>query len=58
MSVQPSLTRSSSCGRPVNMVLKFSIRRFCQPGVSVFTHFGSVGLLPRTSTDEGVRWKT
>ena len=34
------------------------MRRFCQPGVSVVTHSGSVGLLPRTSTDDGVRWKT
>ena len=39
-------------------MLKFSIRRFCQPGVSVLTHSGSVGRLPRTSTDDGVRWKT
>ena len=39
-------------------MLKFSIRRFCQPGSSAAAQSGSVGRLPRTSTDDGVRWKT
>ena len=34
MSVQPSLTRSSGSGMPETRVLKFSIRRCCQPGSS------------------------
>ena len=55
MSVQPSLTRSSSWEPPLTRMLKLSIRRFCQPGVSVLTHSGSVGLLPRRSTEDGVR---
>ena len=58
MSVQPSETRSSSCMPPETRMLKFSIRAFCQPGWSVAAQSGSVGLLPRRSTDEGVRWKT
>ena len=39
-------------------MLKLSMRRCCQPGFSVAAHSGSVGRLPRTSTDDGVRWKT
>ena len=58
MSVQPSLTRSSSCWPPVTSTLKFVILRCCQPGERDFAHSGSVGLLPRTSMDDGVRWKT
>nr|WP_229022979.1 hypothetical protein [Actinomarinicola tropica] len=61
MSVQPSATRSSSAPPKPPMVLavKFSSQRFCQPGVAMLAnHSGSVGALPRTSTDEGVRWNT
>jgi hypothetical protein len=39
-------------------MLKFSIRRFCQPGVCELAQSGSVGRLPRRSTEDGVRWKT
>ena len=42
----------------MTMLLKFSRRARCQPGFRLLAHSGSVGLLPRTSTDEGVRWKT
>ena len=58
MSVQPSPTRSSGSGMPVTRLLKFSIRRCCQPGSSDAAHSGSVGRLLRTSIDDGVRWKT
>ena len=57
-SVQPSLTRSSSCGMPEMSALKFSILAFCQPASRLSAHVGSVGVLPRTSTVEGVRWMT
>ena len=39
-------------------MLKLSIRRCCQPGFSDAAHSGSVSALLRTSTDDGVRWKT
>ncbi len=58
MSVQPSLTRSSSWWPPEVRTLKFSRRRRCQPGSSAAAQSGSVGRLPRRSTDDGVRWKT
>ena len=58
MSVQPSSTRSSDSGMPDTRLLKFSIRRSCQPGSRLAAHSGSVGRLSRTSIDDGVRWKT
>ena len=58
MSVQPSLTRSTSALPPETTVLKLSIRCCCQPGCRLAAQAGSVGPLLRTSTDEGVRWKT
>eukprot|EP01047_Picozoa_sp_COSAG01_P051156 COSAG01_NODE_5244_length_4388_cov_6.643740_6_plen_229_part_00 len=62
-SVQPSFTRSCSPGlaRPVFTATKFSIHRVCQPGsvaTSAANWWGSVGVFPRTSTLEGVRWNT
>ncbi len=53
MSVQPSLTRSTSCGTPETSAWKFSMRSFCQPGRNVLTQSGSVGRLFRSSTDDG-----
>ena len=38
ISVQPSLTRSSSTGWPVTIALKFSRRSRCQPGCSDCAH--------------------
>ena len=44
---------------PVWLAVKFSSQRCCQPGVAISAnHSGSVGALSRTSTDDGVRWKT
>ncbi len=43
MSVQPSSTRSSDSGMPDTRLLKFSMRRSCQPGSRVAAHSGSVG---------------
>ena len=59
-SVQPSLTRSSSgITIAVCVAVKFSSQRCCQPGVAISAnHPGSVGRLSRTSTEDGVRWKT
>jgi hypothetical protein len=58
-SVQPSMTRSSSVMPPVWLAVKFSSQRCCQPGVAISAnHAGSVGWLLRTSTEDGVRWKT
>ena len=58
MSVQPSITRSSSANPPVCRVTKFISHSCCQPGCSVANHSGSIGWLLRTSIDDGVRWKT
>ena len=58
MSVQPSSTRSSASGMPDTRLLKFSMRRSCQPGSRLAAHSGSVGRLSRTSIDDGVRWNT
>jgi hypothetical protein len=58
MSVQPSSTRSSASGMPDTRLLKFSLRRCCQPGSRLAAHSGSVGRLPRTSIEDGVRWNT
>ena len=59
MSVQPSITRSSSATPPVWLAVKFSSQRCCQPGVAIAAnHSGSIGWLSRTSTDDGVRWNT
>jgi hypothetical protein len=53
------MTRSSSASAPVWLAVKFSSQRCCHPGVATWAnHSGSVGRLSRTSTDEGVRWKT
>ena len=57
-SVHRSLTRSSSWGMPKTIDVKFSFRLFCQPGSSDAAHAGSVGLLLRSSTVDGVRWNT
>src|SRR6266699_73541 len=59
-SVHPSLTRSSAGDSAADMLAtKFSSQRSCQPGVArPANHRGSIGWLSRTSTDEGVRWKT
>ena len=58
-SVQPSWTRSSVAPPPAWFSVKFSSHRCCQPGVAmVSNHARSVGELSRTSTEEGVRWKT
>ena len=44
---------------PAWLAVKFSSQRCCQPGVAISAnHSGSVGRLSRTSTDDGVRWKT
>ena len=41
------------------LATKFSSQRSCQPGVAILAnHSGSIGWLSRTSTDDGVRWKT
>jgi len=41
------------------LATKFSSQRSCQPGVATSAnHSGSIGWLSRTSTDDGVRWKT
>ena len=58
MSVQPSLTRSTSWKPPETRMLKLSMRACCQPGSRLDAHSGSVGRLARTSIDDGVRWKT
>ena len=57
-SVHESLTRSSSARPPAVKIWKFTLRSLCQPGRRLAAHSGSVGRLPRTSIDEGVRWKT
>ena len=58
-SVQPSCTRSSPGRAPDWLAAKFSSQRCCQPGVAISANqSGSVGRLSRTSTDDGVRWKT
>ena len=38
--------------------MKFSILSLCHPGSRAAAHEGSVGLFPRTSMEEGVRWNT
>ena len=53
-----SSTRSTSNGWPPITALKLSCRSRCQPGFRLATQVGSVGLLPRRSTEDGVRWKT
>ena len=58
MSVQPSFTRSRSRFPPESVVLKFTIRSRCQPAGWEANQAGSVGVLWRASTEEGVRWKT
>ena len=59
MSVQPSCTRSSSAAPPAWLAVKFSSQRCCQPGVAIpANQSGSIGWLPRTSTEDGVRWNT
>ncbi len=58
MSVHASMTKSASALPSAMRVVKFSIRWRCQPGLSDIAQPGSVGRLPRTSTDAGVRWKT
>jgi hypothetical protein len=41
------------------LAVKFASQRCCQPGCAISAnHPGSVGRLSRTSTDDGVRWKT
>ena len=40
------------------MSAKFSRRSRCQPGCNDRYQSSSVGLLPRRSTDDGVRWNT
>ena len=57
-SVQPSLTRSTSKRPPEITVVKLCMRSRCQPGCRLLTQSGSVGRSLRTSTDDGVRWKT
>ena len=58
MSVHPSITRSCSAIPPEVRIVKFSMRSFCQPGARPAAQDRSVGRLPRTSMEEGVRWKT
>jgi len=59
MSVHPSMTRSVSGIAAVWFAAKFSIHSRCHPGAAIPSNqSGSVGALPRTSTDDGVRWKT
>ena len=44
---------------PAWFAVKFSSQRCCQPGEAMEENQpGSIGALARTSTDEGVRWKT
>ena len=57
-SVHRSLTRSSSSAMPVTIAVKLSRRRFCQPCGCEVNQETSVGLLLRSSTEDGVRWKT
>ena len=45
MSVQPSITRSTSVNPPVCSVVKFISHSFCQPGSSVANHSGSIWLV-------------
>ena len=56
--VQASATRSSSDCPPAVSIWKLRIRLRCQPGCNALAHCESVGRLARTSTDDGVRWKT
>ena len=58
MSVQPSITRSSSWKPPDTRMLKLSIRCLCQPCLSDLAQPGSVSRFARTSIDDGVRWNT
>ena len=58
MSVQPSMTRSSSAKPPDVRSVKFSILWRCHPGSREVAHDASVGRFARTSIEEGVRWKT
>jgi hypothetical protein len=58
MSVQPSFTRSSSAKPPVWSVAKLTIQRCCHPGSKSSNIAGSSGWFPRTSIEDGVRWKT
>ena len=58
MSVHPSITRSSAAYPPPVRAVKLAMRSACQPGCSDAAHSGSVGRLPRTSIDDGVRWNT
>src|SRR5262245_14513946 len=57
-SVQPSLTKSLSTGMPASRHEKLWLRSFCHPGRSDFAQSESVGLLPRSSIADGVRWNT
>ena len=58
MSVQPSLTRSSSAKPPVWSVAKLTSHSRCQPGPSVANQSASISWLLRSSIDDGVRWNT
>ena len=58
--VGPAVLHQVLAGRaPDWLAAKFSSQRCCQPGVAISANqSGSVGRLSRTSTDDGVRWKT
>ena len=44
---------------PAWFAVKFSSQRCCHPGVAMpENNCGSIGALARTSTEDGVRWKT
>ena len=58
MLVQASATRSSSTWPPAVRIWKFSMRRRCHPGCNALPTRDLWAQLARTSTDDGVRWKT
>ncbi len=44
---------------PAWLAVKFSSQRCCQPGMATSANQrGSIGWLPRVSTEDGVRWNT
>jgi|GEM_PF-4341469 len=58
-ALQLSATRSVCAAPPSTFAAQFSIQRCCQPGVATpANQSGSIGWLPRTSTEDGVRWNT
>jgi hypothetical protein len=53
--VHLSRTSSRSSSTPSRRAVKLRLRYSCQPGFGFFAHSGSVGVLFRSSTEDGVR---